>query len=84
MYQKGDRKVQKVGYLLFLLGAGGMDSSNMAVPAIMAFCVLGIIGITAWRERRKEQYDTASIKSQRHSRNVPDIRKQGIHHNKAA
>ena len=76
--------MQYIGYLMFVIGAAGMDSSNMAVPAIMAFCGLGIIGITAWRERRKEQYDTASIKSQRNSGNVPDIRKQSLCNNKTA
>lgn len=76
--------MQKIAYLLFLLGAAGMDSPDVTVPAVMVLSGLTILSITAWRERRKGQYDTASIKSQRHSRNVPDIRKQGIHHNKAA
>ena len=75
--------MQYIGYLMFLLGAGGMDSPG-AVPAVMVLSGLGIIAVTAWRERRKGQYDATGIQSQRHSRNVPDIRKQGIHHNKAA
>ncbi len=76
--------MQKVGYLLFILGAAGVDSPNVAVPAVMVLSGLGILTVSAWRERSKGQYDKAGIKSQRYSRNVPDIRKQGIHHNKAA
>ena len=76
--------MQKVGFVLFLLGAGGMDSSNMAVPAIMAFCGLGIIGITAWRERRKRQYDKTGINGKRHCGNLQRIRKYGLQNNKAA
>ena len=75
--------MQKVGFILFLLGAGGMDSPG-AVPAVMLLSGLGILAVSAWRERRKEQYGATGIQSQRHSGNVPDIRKQGIHHNKAA
>lgn len=76
--------MQKVGFILFMLGVGGMDSPNMSVPVVMVLSGLGILAVSAWRERRKGQYDTTGIQSQRHSGNVPDIRKQGIHHNKAA
>ena len=76
--------MQKVGFILFLLGAAGMDSPNMEVPAVMVLGGLTLLAVTAWKERRKGQYDATGIQSQRHSGNVPDIRKQGIHHNKAA
>lgn len=76
--------MQKIGYLLFLLGAGGMDSTSVTVPAVMVFSGLGIIGITVWRERRKEQYDKTGINSRRYRGNVPDIEKYGLQNNKTA
>ena len=52
--------MQKIGFILFLLGAGGMDSPNMAVPAVMAISGLGIIAATAGKEamrnRAKEEH----------------------------
>ena len=76
--------MQYIGFLMFAIGAAGMDSPNMAVPAVMVLSGLGILAVSALREQKGEWYDTASITSQRYSRNVPNIRKQGIHHNKAA
>lgn len=81
---KGGWKVQKVGFLLFLLGAGGMDSPNMAVPAVMVLSGLSILAVSAWRERRKGQYDKAGIDSKRHCGDLQYIRKQGLPDNKTA
>ena len=39
-----------MGFLLFILGAAGMDSPNRIVPAIMVLVGLAIIGITALKE----------------------------------
>ena len=53
--------MKKVAFIIFLLGAGGMDSPNMIVPAVMVFSGLGILAISAWRERRRlwqEQHTT--------------------------
>lgn len=46
--------MSKLGFLLFMLGAGGMDSPDVTVPAIMVLSGIGIIGISAFLERRKE------------------------------
>ena len=83
MYQKGDRKVQKVGFVLFMLGAGGMDSPG-AVPTVMVLSGLGIVAVSAWKERRKGLYDKAGINSRRYRGNVPDIKKYGLQNNKTA
>lgn len=76
--------MQKVGFVLFLLGAGGMDSSNMAVPAVMLLSGLGILAVTAWRERRKEQYGKTSINGKRHCGNLQRVRRNRLQNNKAA
>lgn len=76
--------MQYIGYLMFVIGAAGMDSPNMVVPAVMVLSGLGILAVSALREQKGEWYDTTGIKSQRNSGNVPNIRKQGIHHNKTA
>lgn len=77
--------MQKIGFILFLLGAGGMDSSNMTVPAVMVLGGLGILTISAWRERRKEQYDNKTgINSKGYSRDVQYIRGKSLCNNKTA
>ena len=40
-----------IGFLLFLLGAGGMDSPNRLVPAIMVLVGLALVGIEAIKEK---------------------------------
>ena len=37
-----------IGFALFTLGAGGMDSHSMAVPAIMALLGMGMLYWSAW------------------------------------
>ena len=79
--------MQYVGYLMFLLGAAGMDSPNMAVPAVMALIGLGILAVSAWKawkERRKGQYDKTGINGKRHCGNLQRIRKYGLQNNKTA
>ena len=75
--------MQQIGFILFLLGAGGMDSPNMAVPSLMVFVGMAVLGTSAWRERGKE-YDETGINSERHCGDLQHIRKQGIRHNKTA
>ena len=43
--------MDKLGFLLFILGAAGMDSPNRLVPAIMVLVGLAIVGITALKEK---------------------------------
>lgn len=37
-----------IGFILFILGAGGMDSYSMAVPAVMALLGIGMLYWSAW------------------------------------
>lgn len=37
-----------IGFILFILGAGGMDSYSMAVPAAMAMTGMGMLYWSAW------------------------------------
>ena len=76
--------MQYIGYLMLVIGAAGVDGDDMIKSAVICFVGLVVLAVTAWREGRKEQYDTTSIKSQRYSRNVPDIRKQSLPDNKTA
>ena len=39
-----------IGFLLFLLGAGGMDSPNRTVPVIMVLVGLALVVITSIKE----------------------------------
>ena len=43
-----------IGFLMFLLGAGGMDSPNQIVPAVMVLLGLAILAISAFVERREK------------------------------
>ena len=76
--------MQYMGFLMFVIGAAGIDSPNITVPVVMVLGGLGILAVSALREQKGEWYDTASIKSQGYSRNVPDIRKQSLCNNKTA
>ena len=49
-----DKLISKIGFLLFLLGAGGMDSQNQIVPAVMVLLGLAILAISAFVERREK------------------------------
>ena len=42
--------MQKLGILLMVLGAAGMDSPNLIVPSIMVLVGLAIIKITTLKE----------------------------------
>lgn len=37
-----------IGFILLILGAGGMDSYSMAVPAVMAMTGMGMLYWSAW------------------------------------
>ena len=52
-----DKLMSKIGFLLFLLGAGGMDSQNQIVPAAMVLLGLAILAISAFVERRENRYE---------------------------
>ena len=82
--KKRNRKMQYIGFLMFVIGAAGIDGPNITIPVVMVLGGLGILAVSALREQKGEWYDTASITSQRYSRNVPDIRKQSLCNNKAA
>ena len=43
-----------LGFVLLLLGAGGMDSQNQIVPAVMVLLGLAILAISAFVERREK------------------------------
>lgn len=50
-----DKLISKIGFLLFLLGAGGMDSQNQIVPAAMVLIGLALIAINAIKENSPVQ-----------------------------
>ena len=39
-----------LGFVLLLLGAGGMDSQNQIVPSVMFLLGLAIISVVAYKE----------------------------------
>lgn len=45
--------ITKLGFLLFIIGAAGMDSPNRTAPVIMVLSGLAIIAVSAFLERRK-------------------------------
>ena len=48
-----DKLFSKIGFLLFMIGAAGMDSQDRTVPVIMVLVGLAIIGITVLAERSR-------------------------------
>lgn len=40
--------IGSIGFILLVLGAGGMDSHSMAVPAAMAMTGMGMLYWSAW------------------------------------
>lgn len=42
--------LSKVGFVLMILGAAGIESENMAVPAVIALVGSAIIGISVLKE----------------------------------
>ena len=45
--------MDKIGFLLFIIGAAGMDNPNVVVPSIMVLSGLAIIAGSASMERRR-------------------------------
>ena len=43
-----------IGFLMFVIGAAGMDSQNQIVPAVMVLLGLVILAISAFVERREK------------------------------
>lgn len=37
-----------IGFILFILGAGGMDSYSMVVPGVMTLLGIGMLYWSAW------------------------------------
>lgn len=37
-----------IGFILFVLGAGGMDSESLLAPALMAMTGMGMLYWSAW------------------------------------
>ena len=50
--------LSKLGFLLFIIGAAGMDSPNVIIPVIMVLTGLAIIGMTAIKENSPVQRPT--------------------------
>lgn len=46
--------MDKLGFLLFMLGGAGMDSPNRTIPVIMILIGLVLIAVSVFRERRKQ------------------------------
>ena len=44
--------IQKIGFVLFLIGGAGMDSQDTTIPVIMVLIGLVIILVTAVKEQR--------------------------------
>ena len=43
-----------IGFLMFVIGAAGIDSQNQIVPAVMVLLGLAILAISAFVERREK------------------------------
>ena len=43
------KTIGMIGFILLVLGAGGMDSPSMAVPAVMAMTGMGMLYWSAWK-----------------------------------
>ena len=56
--------MQKVGFILFILGCAGMDNIDMVVPAVMILSGLTILAAAALKEKSKEHCDKAGVNSQ--------------------
>ena len=57
--KKGGRNViSKMGFLLFIIGAAGMDNHNLTVPVIMVLSGLAIMAATAIKENSPAQPPT--------------------------
>lgn len=50
--------MQKLGFLLFIIGAAGMDSPNVTVPVIMVLSGLTVMAATALKENSLAQPPT--------------------------
>ena len=50
------RELDKLGFLLFMIGGAGMDSPNRTVPVIMVLAGFAIMGIAALKENRPAQH----------------------------
>lgn len=64
--------MDKLGFLLFMIGGAGMDSPDRKIPTIMIIAGLSIIALSALAERRK-QYE---ISYRVCKRKMPKLRKQ--------
>ena len=45
-----------LGFILFLIGAGGVDSENMIIPAVMVLVGLGLIALNYLKEKSFAQH----------------------------
>ena len=55
--------MDKIGFVLFLLGAAGMDSPDVTVPAVMVVGGLAITGLSAIKEAFHPKADQSNVKS---------------------
>ena len=74
--------LQNTSYLMFVIGAAGVEGKDMIRSALICFAGLLVLGITTLLERK--QYDKASINSKRCSRDLQRVRKHGVQNHKAA
>ena len=52
--------IGSVGYVMILLGAGGIESDPMIVPGMMAIAGFGFVGVELLWERRRDGWDKRS------------------------
>lgn len=64
--------MDKLGFLLLVIGSAGMDNPDRIVPAIMVLSGLVIIAVSAFRERRR----TYGISYRVCQWKLPKLRKQ--------
>lgn len=50
---KKNRKMQNIGYLMFVIGAAGVGGDDMLKAGMISLAGLMIIGVSALVERRK-------------------------------
>lgn len=53
--------MQYIGYLMFVIGAAGVDGDDMIKSALICFAGLVVLAVSAWKERRElwqEQHTT--------------------------
>lgn len=79
MFQK---VLQKISYLMFVIGAAGVGGDDMLKAGMISLVGLAVLGASVLLEGRR--HDKTSFNSKRYRRNVQYIREQSLSNNKAA